>query len=43
MIVFAQGGVVDGAYSFVIASYAVTWAFFILYTASLVIRGREDR
>lgn len=36
-------GEVTGAWSYVWAAYGVTWLFFAGYTASLLLRLRENR
>lgn len=42
-IVFAQAGMVQGGWEYVVASYVATWVFICGYAASLWIRSREER
>jgi hypothetical protein len=42
-IVFAQSpGMIQGGWGYVIASYVITWLFFVGYAVSLYTRGREE-
>jgi len=40
--VFAQAGMVQGGWSYVVAAYTATWIFVLGYAASLWLRGREQ-
>jgi hypothetical protein len=40
--VFAQSGMVQGGWTYVVAAYVTTWIFLFGYAASLWLRGREQ-
>lgn len=41
-VVFAQAGMIQGRYEFVVAAYVITWVFFVGYAGSLYLRRREE-
>ena len=44
IVTFAQQtGMIQGGWGYVMASYGLTWLFFVGYAASLVTRSREER